>query len=410
MARWGGFLIVVFFACSAPIWGQAPATPNYRDVTLPEQTDANAILELDLGHLGAAVGEERHTSRFWIQGEFLYWWTKNARIPALVTTGSFIDPRPGALDNPGTKVLLAGPLEYEERFGGRFTAGWWLDPDHATGVEGAYFFLGDKEFRARFMSDGQSVLARPFTDANNNLPDSSLVGFPGLVKGSIDITSSTRLDGFEVNLLRGGAKGESRRLHWLVGFRYLYLGEDLRIEENSQIDATSLRFPGNRVLVTDEFLSRNDIFGPQIGVKCSLSKEPLCLQFTGKVLLGASSQEVRMRGRTAIDTIPETVAPAGLLAVASNSGSHDSWRFAVVPEVGVNLNYQITSCVKAFVGYNFLYINQVARAGNQVNLAVHPHQIPTSATYGLSGPSPTFQLQNSDYWSHGLNVGLEWRF
>src|SRR5208283_6095108 len=43
----------------------------------------------------------------WASSDYLFWWSKNAPAPVpLVTTGSLADPIPGALGQPGTKVLF----------------------------------------------------------------------------------------------------------------------------------------------------------------------------------------------------------------------------------------------------------------------------------------------------------------
>ena len=49
-------------------------------------------------------------------------------------------------------------------------------------------------------------------------------------------------------------------------------------------------------------------------------------------------------------------AQGGLLTVpGTNIGRFSQSRFAVVPEIGLNLGYQVTQRMKVFVGYNFLY-------------------------------------------------------
>ena len=42
-------------------------------------------------------------------------------------------------------------------------------------------------------------------------------------------------------------------------------------------------------------------------------------------------------------------------------------KFAVVPEVGFNVGYQVTPHLKFFVGYSMLYWSRVLRAGDQVD-------------------------------------------
>ena len=63
--------------------------------------------------------------------------------------------------------------------------------------------------------------------------------------------------------------------------------------------------------------------------------------------------------------------------------------------------------MRVFVGYDFLYLSDVVRAGDQVNLAVNPN--PLRGVTG--GPAqPVFIVRPSDFWAQGVNFGLEFRY
>jgi hypothetical protein len=63
--------------------------------------------------------------------------------------------------------------------------------------------------------------------------------------------------------------------------------------------------------------------------------------------------------------------------------------------------------MRAFIGYDFLYLSSVARAGNQVDLRTNGSLI----TPTPSGPSnPPFAFHGTDYWAQGVNFGLEFRY
>jgi Putative beta barrel porin-7 (BBP7) len=102
-----------------------------------------------------------------------------------------------------------------------------------------------------------------------------------------------------------------------------------------------------------------------------------------------------------------TETAGGLLTQPSNIGGFEHDEFAVVPEFGVNLKYQISCCLEASFGYTLIYFSDVARPGDQVDLRVDPRQItdPAAAT-----PFPAFNFADSDYWVQGINAGLELRF
>jgi hypothetical protein len=101
-----------------------------------------------------------------------------------------------------------------------------------------------------------------------------------------------------------------------------------------------------------------------------------------------------------------------LLALSTNSGriSHDE--FAVVPELGVILGYDVTHLVRLTVGYSFLYWSDVARPGDQVNRIVNPALVPTSTVFGTTGglPQPAPSFNRTDFWAQGLSFGIELRY
>ena len=81
--------------------------------------------------------------RFWVGAEYLLWWIKNAPMPQpLVTTGSLDDDFPGAIGQPGTRVLFGeSDIDFGAFSGGRLSAGYWLDCEHTCAFEASGFVL-----------------------------------------------------------------------------------------------------------------------------------------------------------------------------------------------------------------------------------------------------------------------------
>jgi len=420
-------LIMVATLCAgvAPAMGQAPAAPPAG--SLPVQTDAAAqvapaatlpILDNPSVPSGAEVVDEPAAidvvpsqQRYWVRAEYLLWGIKDSHYPPLVTTGAATDPRPGSLDSPNTSILFGGlDLSNRDRSGGRFFAGWWFGDAGQVGLEAGYFFLANRPVGTFQSSPGNPVLARPFFNANAKLQDSSLDAYPGLASGAVTVDVPSFLQGAESNLTAVLFQGQTLRLEALSGFRYLNLREGLHVTEDVNVNTISPEFPGDNIAVADRFDTNNNFYGGQLGGRAEVRWRRWFLNGFAKVALGDSSQAVDIHGLTAINGQP--LASAGLLAVASNSGHFTRDSFAVVPEVGGNLGFQFTQRIRGFVGYSFLYWTHVARPGDQVDTVVNVNQVPTSGTFGAAGSParPAFLFHGTDFYAHGVNFGLEFRF
>ena len=64
----------------------------------------------------------------------------------------------------------------------------------------------------------------------------------------------------------------------------------------------------------------------------------------------------------------------------------------------------------ATVGYSFIYWSRVVRPGDQIELDVNPDLLPPELDPVEGALRPRFAFNDTDYWLHGLNVGLECRF
>jgi hypothetical protein len=357
------------------------------------------------------IVENGNSHRFWFRAEYLLWWIKNSNIPPLLTTGSATDLSPGSLDSPRTSILFGGGgQDNKNRSGGRFFAGWWLSDEDSLGLEAGYFFLGPRASGAFESSPGNPVRARPFFNVNSGMQDSSLVAYPGLVSGSVHIQAPSFLQGADANLVSVVGQMNRLRLEAFLGFRYLNLGEGLHIDENDVVSAVSPQLPGQPISISDRFDCQNNFFGGQLGARADFRWKRCTLNILAKVALGETYETVSIHGSTQIGAQP--IVSEGFLALASNSGRFNHSGFAVVPEVNVSIGFQITEYLRAFAGYSFLYWSQVARPGDQVDLGLNENLVPTSTTFGTGGgpARPAFAFHTTDFWAHGINLGLEFRF
>jgi Putative beta barrel porin-7 (BBP7) len=351
----------------------------------------------------------------WFSADFLLWWLKGGKAPPLVTASQ--PASTGALGQPGS-VVLFGPgsdLERSPILGGRFTAGCWLDQDHRFGLEGSYFFLvprGNPFDAGNDGSPGSPVIARPFFNTVTGKEDSELVAFPGVLAGRINVDPSSRLQGYEANVLYNLCRSCNWSVTALAGFRYLDLDEGLGITENLAVLPSVPLLGGSQFVVHDSFSTHNQFYGGQLGLRGEMWLDRFFAVASAKVALGDCQQSVNIGGLTQITTPAGTVStqPGGLLALPSNSGHFFGNHFAVVPEGSLTVGYQVTEYLSVTFGYTFLYWSNVARPGGQIDRNIDPAGLPTNRAAGVQSNQPAFSLQNTDFWAQGLTFGMELRF
>jgi hypothetical protein len=343
----------------------------------------------------------------WVSGEYLLWWIRNSNVPPLVTTSPIGTPRAmaGVLGAPGTTVLFGDSLNNEERSGGRLTLGFWCDDEQTCGLEGSGFFLAQRSVRFNASSPGAPILARPFFDIVAGQEASELVAFPGVLAGTVAVSSSSRLFGAELNARTNWWRGCCWRFDTLLGFRYVGLDERLSVNE-------SLAVPmGAAIAVNDRFGTENNFYGGQLGGDLELRQGPWSLNLVGKVALGSMRETVNINGSTTffVPGSAPSVQLGGLLAQPTNIGQFARDRFAVVPEVGVKLGYQATQHLRLTLGYTFLYLSDVARPGSQIDRAINVTQLASQFGPGtLVGPArPAIIPRETDFWAQGISFGLE---
>jgi hypothetical protein len=230
----------------------------------------------------------------------------------------------------------------------------------------------------------------------------------------VRVELGSRLWGFETNLRRHLWEGCRSRVDGLIGFRFLELEENLYITENLRVPAGAPVDPGVGFVVSDRFDTSNRFYGGQVGARVEFRRGRWGLDLQGKIALGAMNQKASIQGSTIFDVPGQGTffAPGGLLAQPTNIGTFRREVFAVVPELGVNVSFFVTDNLRVYAGYSFLFANNVLRPGDQIDIGVNPTQLPSTAGPGqLIGPArPAYQFRNTDFFAHGLNLGLEYRY
>ena len=342
--------------------------------------------------------------------ESLVWWSKGQPLPVpLITTGPASQgSNAGALGAPGT-TSLDQPLRYGAAGGIWLSLGGWFDPNHRWGMEGELFTLGQQTagFSAYDRSGtGGFVINEPVSGA----PYVTQVSAPGVETGGVSVHSSSQFWGGGFNGLFNVFRRDGLTVTALAGFRYLELEEHLDVVANSALftqttytdnlgNTLASAPPGSTVSVIDQFQTRNEFYGGQVGVRFQYITGRWSLSGTETLAIGATHESVTINGST--NVYPVNGAPVYLSGgnyATAQIGHYAMDRFAVNPGVQLTLGYQITPFIRATVGYNFLYLSSVVRPGNQID-----------NTYD-GVVHPIVPMTTSSYWSQGLRLGVQISF
>jgi hypothetical protein len=367
-------------------------------------------------HTGATYYPQAHV---WASVDYLRWWIKNAPLPEPLLTTNSTGVLP-ALDASGTQVLIGGrDLKFDSLNGGRFTVGFTND-SQSLGISVTGFLLEQGRATQRASSDaaGNPILGRPVLNSLDSTETALFVAAPGAFAGRFAVSQSLRLWGAEANVL---ASRMWSGPDFIVGVRYLGLEEGLAIDQATDLLPGGVTgFNGQTIAgagtitIGDRFETRNDFLGGQIGLQDEWRWRHFFAFASAKVALGDMHESVRVFGGTNL-LLPGAAVqstPGGLLAVGPNSILRSKDEFTVVPEFAAQVGYDINCNVRLYVGYNFLYVGDVVRPGDQISRVSNPALVPSSLQFGQAGGTsvPTPQFKTTDFWAQGLNFGVAFRF
>ncbi len=344
---------------------------------------------------------------YWMSGEYLMWWRKGRGLPALATSST----AGTALTDAGVLGLATTSVLYGQedvgtggRPGGRFSTGAWCDPCRVWGIGSQVTFLAESNTRFELSNADRAIIARPFlnvTDAQPVQQDSLVIAFPGLRTGSLVVQTSSDLLGGDVYLRRLISDNGRSRLDFQVGYQFSRIDESLSVR--SVTDAQDL---AAILTVTDNFWTRNEFHGASLGLAYAMDDVRWSCRALAKVGLGNMHQTARLSGEQIIDDgVAPVVANTGLLVQSTNRGTFNRDTFAAIPELNLTAIFHLNTSVDLSLGYTYILWSDVLQPGGVIDpsLAVNLANAPI-----LQRPSRV--LNDDNYWAHGLNLGLVWRY
>jgi hypothetical protein len=418
----------------------APEKPTPR--TLPQEalpvpplvsnSSGNLVTDSALGDLYHQVGgclqqlpAPALPGRIWIDGEGLLWSLRSSPVPVLATgsvPGTTL-ANAGVVGNKTTTILYGTTtIDYGPTAGGRFSLGYWLNDQQTFGIAADGFFLTrrTRDFAASSDSTGNPILARPFISTVTGKESAEVVAFPGTLTGHVAVASNAELWGTEAIVLGPILVEDGYRIQWLGGMRYVNMNEALDISQTSTaLIKGTLGFggvplaKGNTLTILDSFGTRNQFFGGEFGVRCTLPFGKFSVDWGGTVALGSTREAVNIVGSTTLTTpTSQSTLPGGLLALPTNMGKHVRYAPAALLEGQLKFKYHLTERLYLGFGYDVLWWNDVVRPGSQIDRTVDPRQIPSSLQFSATATTtrPSFFFNQSDFWVHGFLFEVGFKF
>jgi len=346
----------------------------------------------------AAVGV---LPNFWYDWEYLLWWPEAPRMPHLHLRGT-VEPAFAALFPQ--RSLGGATWNSPESSGGRFTTGFSLGESRWLGLQATYMFLGTRS------------LVQQGIDLDREDSVSGINRRPSL--GVIALALSSRVSGWEIGTVTALHQGPGLCVRALSGYRYFQVHEGLRLDQTRLGMDPSGTIHGAWWQTADQIDGHNRFHGGQFGLHTEIGSGPVLLEMTGKIAIGQSVGVIRRSGWSlgSLPTMPGLVLPLrnqGILVPAGAAGRWQQREFAVLPEATMKFSYRFASQSRFYFGYNFLYLSEVFRPGDQVEAVADLSGIIMAIPAGERlGPYVRGLLlpERSDYWVQGLIFGLEYRY
>jgi hypothetical protein len=326
--------------------------------------------------------------------------------------------------------------DYGTTLGGRFALGFWCDPDMTWGLEANALIM---ERAIDHFSAIQGATPNQFNlnlgTANLFLVNAGTVSPNGtipIIVPRASVTSlvgnvSTALYGGELNARCVGLRYGCVDVGGLLGFRYLSVTEALGLTTNSHLflppglsDPTGSTFSQDLNFSTmDQIRTKNNYYAAQVGVDVDAKFGSFFVYARGKVALGDMNQHATVSGMTSVinndaahPAPPTSSTLGGQLSSPGDSGmGFTRNRLAFVPELNVKLGYQVCTWLRAFVGYDVMTINDVARAGGVTTLNTLNNNITVAgAINNVRIAQPTFRFSDQRIVTQGANFGIELRY
>ncbi len=403
------------------------------------------------------AGATAAAPRWWFSGNYMLTFVSNQPIPYTMLTTSSPNQN-GLIGAPTTLPLITNQnIRYSAISGFQLDTGFYGDADRRWGAEVSAFYTERLNYQRGYTSvtpgfdpAGIPLLARPFIDSTTGAPSSLVLANAGLGAGNAVLTTHTEVHDIDAsgvwNVFRCSP---GSRFWWSLdvmgGYQFFQLREDIAmgstvslnnvlvipilrpgpfgvpIQVGTRVAAIPVPVGGvftgapATVSIVDKFAVTNQFNGGFVGMRTEARCGMFSVTTTGKLGVGEMHEVLDITGGTSFVNTATAQAGSsygGLYANSSNIGHFATDRFAIIPELNVNFGVNITRSFSAYVGYGFLFVNRVARPGDQMNPVIDSSTVPFSSSFGDFGHTPQINtlFKQSQFWMNMVNFGFEYKY
>jgi len=326
--------------------------------------------------------------RFSARVEAATFWGSSQGVPSLV--------RSDEIGIPGSVDYFGGTQDWNQSVQGiRGEFGWQFGSGMCDTLQFRFFDAGAQSLTFDSPVAGVPSIVRPYQTPVPLAQSAVSVKEPGISNGAVLAHGTSDVYGGDLLFRRIWKQSCDTKTEWLAGYQQARL--------NDSIDVHSTTFPigtTNRLELRDQFRTNNAFHGAALGVSRMITSPRWSLQGMFKLGLGNMERTVTISGFQRVNNAVPTTN--GLLARSTNNGLYQTDTFVVLPEANVTVGYRLTQHLEATLGYNYLGLPKVARAGEQIDTV--------SNLDNVNPARPAFSLQESNYSLHSLNYGLQYRY
>jgi hypothetical protein len=195
----------------------------------------------------------------------------------------------------------------------------------------------------------------------------------------------------------------------LVGYRFFKADDSVTISDS--VSTVGGLLAPTTFTAYDSFAARNTFNGGEIGISHDRYFGRLSLNTVAKSAFGGVHEVVKINGVSTVTTLGNTATTTGgLLAQPSNIGTYGQTKFAALPEIALNLRFDVCGSLRLIGGYNFMYLTRMQHSGSAIDTTVNPTQIGGTAVTPGTPNRPAFAFSDTGFFAQGFSAGLEYRF